>query len=140
MNVFAGKTIYNNTKKYYYIYNENTANGQQEYSSCTVKEKTMLKTIKRNEFKKVIRTLSCWKTGRKDYRLPSGDKCSQYIKELIKKVLDEHDLMIDSNGDIIGCTYDLQEDKYMPFFAPEEECDLETQEKRIGRLTFEFFR
>lgn len=92
---------------------------------------------KRKDFKQAIKTLSCWKVGNKDYNLPNGEKCSQYIKRLIEKVFDVHGLMIDSNGDIIdGC---LMGDKYVSLFG-NETCDEETQEKRIYRLTIEFFR
>lgn len=56
--------------------------------------------MKREDFKKIIKLRSFWKIDKRkgDYKLPSGDKLSKYIRKLVISQMQLDNLLI---GEII---------------------------------------
>ena len=58
--------------------------------------------MKREDFKKIIKLRSFWKIDKRkgDYKLPSGDKSSKYIRKLVISQMQLDNLLIGENGDL----------------------------------------
>lgn len=107
----------------------------------------MVDIMKREDFKKIIKLRSDWKIDRRtgDYFLPSGEKLSTYIANLVVSQLEIDNLGIRENGDICSMsggdwnTESKEFDNYtlLPEFESNEICSYEEMEKRISRLVRE---
>lgn len=104
--------------------------------------------MKREDFKKIIKLRSFWKIDKRkgDYKLPSGDKLSKYIRKLVVSQMQLDNLLISENGDLFpgsGGTVNKelkQINDYTIFHlgpVPNEVCTWEQMEKRIDHLIFE---
>lgn len=103
--------------------------------------------MKREKFKKIIKLRSSWKIDKRlgDYKLPSGERISKYVRELIESQMSIDSLLIRENGDLCfgtGGEYDknTQERKnyiLMPPYKNNETCAYEEMERRITILVSE---
>ena len=103
--------------------------------------------MKREDFKKIIKLRSAWKIDKRkgNYILPSGDKLSSYVRELIESQMKLDNLLIRTNGDLcFGSggewnTETKQFDDYtlMPPFENNETCSYDEMEKRITKIVNE---
>jgi hypothetical protein len=104
--------------------------------------------MKREDFKKIIKLRSFWKIDKRkgDYKLPSGDKLSKYIRKLVISQMQIDNLLIGENGDLFpgsGGTVNKelkQINDYTIFHlgpVPNEVCTWEQMEERIDHLIFE---
>lgn len=61
-----------------------------------------MKTMKRKDFKTVVRCFSYWKIDKRkgDYKLPSGCRLSHYLEDLVFDLLKKHNLAIRSDGNV----------------------------------------
>ena len=61
----------------------------------------------RNEMKQILRIRSVWdfKRRRGDYRLPSGDRLSDYLLGLLREQMDLDDLVLTEDGGFYAGVY-----------------------------------
>lgn len=100
--------------------------------------------MKREEFKKIIKLRSCWKIDKRkgNYELPSGNKLSSYVKELVESQMKLDNLLIRSNGDLCfgsGGEWNTETNEFdnytlMPAFQEDEICSYDEMERRINCL------
>ena len=103
--------------------------------------------MKREDFKKIIKLRSAWKIDRRkgNYKLPNGEKLSDYITGLVESQMQLDNLGIRANGDLCavsggGWNTETKEfDNYtlMPEFQNNEICSYDDMEKRIKFLVCE---
>ena len=91
--------------------------------------------MKRNEFKRIIKIMSFWRVDRRrgNYRLPSGDKLSDYLLGEVLRFLDRNNLAIDSRGDV----HEVISGAIFVPFADSEELNEEQQEARARAIVRE---
>lgn len=100
--------------------------------------------MKRSNFKKIIELRSTWEIDKKrgDYKLPNGDKLSDYIGQLVDSQLELDHLMIRENGDLcFGTggqwnvdTKSFDDCELIPDFEDSERCSYDEQQRRIRFL------
>lgn len=100
--------------------------------------------MKREEFKKIIKLRSCWKIDKRkgNYELPSGNKLSSYVRELVESQMKLDNLLIRSNGDLcfgFGGEWNTETNEFdnytlMPAFQEDEICSYDEMERRINCL------
>lgn len=91
--------------------------------------------MKRADFKKVIKLMSGWRIDKRkgDYRLPNGEKLSDYVCTIAERFLHNNGMAISEDGDI----YDIVNDKIFIPFADDETYDYLTQVERIEKIVKE---
>lgn len=99
--------------------------------------------MKRENLKKIIKLRSCWRIDKRrgNYKLPSGERLSNYLYELVESQMKLDKLGIRENGELCFCEWIKEENKYilMPGFEKNEYCTYEEMERRIKILINEFF-
>ena len=103
--------------------------------------------MKREDFKKIIKLRSFWKIDRRkgNYKLPNGEKLSDYVQSLVESQMQIDNLGIRVNGDLCavsggGWNTETKEfDNYtlMPAFQDNEVCSYDDMEKRIKSIVRE---
>lgn len=107
--------------------------------------------MKRTDFIKIIKLRSCWKIDKRrgNYKLPSGDRLSVYVKHLVETQMELNTLLIRENGDLCnwyrgGCFNRETEmfDDYIltPAFKDNETCSVDEMERRINKLVYEIIQ
>lgn len=103
----------------------------------------MVGNMTRENFKKIIELRSDWEFGKGDYELPSGNKVSEYVLQLVESQMELDKLAISDSGDLHhhlsgGCwnteTKDFDDYEIMIPFKNNEICDYDEQEERVKRL------
>lgn len=91
--------------------------------------------MKREDFKKIIKIMSDWRIDKRkgNYRLPNGEKLSDYVYTITEKFLHNNGMAIADNGNI----YAIIDDKIFIPFADNEKYDYLTQSERIEKLVKE---
>ena len=56
--------------------------------------------MKRNDFKKIIKIRSQWQFTGDNYKLPSGEPISVYVRKLVESQMNVDSLAILKNGDL----------------------------------------
>ena len=97
--------------------------------------------MKREDFKKIIKLRSFWKIDRRkgNYKLPNGEKLSDYITGLVESQMQLDNLGIRANGDLCMVSggvwntelKDFDDYTLMPEFQNNEICTFDDMEKRI---------
>lgn len=89
----------------------------------------------RKELATIIKARSIWKIDRRrgDYRLPSGNRLSEYVYDLVESQLALDNLGILANGNMAF----LNNKILMPAFKPTEETTQDEQVKRIEQFVNE---
>ena len=59
--------------------------------------------MKRNDFKKIIKIRSQWQFTGDNYKLPSGEPISVYVRKLVESQMNVDSLAILKNGDLSFC-------------------------------------
>ena len=100
--------------------------------------------MKRENFKKIIKLRSCWKIDKRkgNYKLPSGDRLSDYLLDLVESQMKIDDLGIRTNGDLCfvsGGDWNVEASEFddyvlMPDFESNEVCSHDEMEQRISYL------
>jgi hypothetical protein len=101
--------------------------------------------MKRNDFKKIIKIRSQWQFTGDNYKLPSGEPISVYVRKLVESQMNVDSLAILKNGDLSFATGGEWNDTtkefecyvLMPAFQENETCDFDKMEKRIDALVYE---
>lgn len=101
--------------------------------------------MKRNEFKKIIKIRSEWEFIGDNYKLPSGEPISVYLRKLVESQMNIDSLAILKNGDLSFATGGKRNDitkafesyVLMPAFQENETCEFDEMEKRIDALVYE---
>lgn len=101
--------------------------------------------MKRNDFKKIIKIRSQWKFTGDNYKLPSGEPISVYVRRLVESQMNVDSLAILKNGDLSFATGGEWNDTskefegyvLMPAFQENETCEFDEMEKRIDALVYE---
>ena len=89
----------------------------------------------RKELATIIKARSIWKIDRRrgDYKLPSGNRLSEYVYDLVESQLALDNLGILANGNMAF----LNNKILMPAFKPNEETTEIEQEERIKNFVDE---
>ena len=103
--------------------------------------------MKREDFKKIIKLRSFWKIDRRkgNYKLPNGDKLSNYVQRLVESQMKLDGLGIRANGDLCMVsggvwnkdTKSFDDYVLMPAFQDNEICSFDDMEKRIRVIVSE---
>ena len=103
--------------------------------------------MKREDFKKIVKLRSVWKIDKRkgDYRLPNGDKLSDYVQSLVESQMQIDNLGIRANGDLCmasGGSWNTETKSFddyvlMPAFQDNEICSFDDMEKRINSIVIE---
>ena len=101
--------------------------------------------MKRNEFKKIIKIRSEWQFTGDNYKLPSCEPISAYVRRLVESQMNVDNLAILENGDLsfaTGGEWNNTAKKFenytlMPDFKENETCEFNEMEKRIDALVYE---
>ena len=97
--------------------------------------------MKREDFKKIIRLRSYWKIDKRrgNYKLPNGDRLSEYVERLVRTQLELDKMGIRNNGNICDCDYPISMADYIlhPPYGITELCTYDDMERRIKRLVNE---
>ena len=103
--------------------------------------------MKREDFKKIIKLRSFWKIDRRkgNYKLPNGEKLSDYITGLVESQMQLDNLGIRANGDLCMVSggvwntelKDFDDYTLMPEFQNNEICTFDDMEKRIRVIVSE---
>ena len=103
--------------------------------------------MKREDFKKIIKLRSCWKIDKRkgNYKLPNGDKLSNYVYGLVESQMKLDNLGIRANGDLCMVsggvwnteTKEFEDYTLMPEFQKNEVCSFDDMEKRIRVIVSE---
>nr|DAJ18909.1 MAG TPA: hypothetical protein [Siphoviridae sp. ctQHO9] len=101
--------------------------------------------MKRNDFKKIIKIRSQWQFTGDNYKLPSGEPISVYVRKLVESQMNVDSLAILKNGDLSFATGGNWNDTtkefegyvLMPAFQENETCEFDKMEKRIDALVYE---
>lgn len=106
-----------------------------------------MNTMKREDFKKIIKLRSFWKIDKRmgNYKLPNGTRLSHYVRELVKSQMQLDNLGILANGDLCFShggewneeTKNFDDYTLSPTFQDDEICPYDEMEKRITRLVRE---
>ena len=104
--------------------------------------------MKRNEFKKIIKIRSEWQFTGDNYKLPSGEPISVYVRKLVESQMNVDNLAILKNGDLSFATGGKWNDTtkefegyvLMPAFQENETCEFDEMEKRIDALVCELVK
>lgn len=107
----------------------------------------------REDFKKIIKLRSCWKIDKRkgNYTLPSGDKLSVFVRQLVEGQLKLDNFGIAADGTLQPIFEDTEtntekglqswEDEFafvlMRPFSDNEETTQGQQDKRIAQLVYE---
>lgn len=94
----------------------------------------------RKELATIIKARSIWKIDRRkgDYKLPSGNRLSDYVYDLVESQLALDNLGILANGNMAFLTTDLNNEQVlMPPFKPDEKTSQDEQVKRIEQFVNE---
>lgn len=101
----------------------------------------------RSNFAKIICLRSFWRIDKRkgNYTLPSGDRLSKYVRELVVSQMSIDSLGIGADGNLYpcyGCERDAETNTLTPYtifvpFGENEQCSYIDMEKRIDRLTYE---
>lgn len=101
----------------------------------------------RSNFSKIISLRSFWRIDKRkgNYTLPSGEKLSQYVRELVVSQMSIDSLGISIDGNLYpcyGCERDATNNTLTPYtilvpFGENEQCSYIDMEKRIDILTRE---
>lgn len=97
----------------------------------------------RKELATIIKARSIWKIDRRkgDYRLPSGNRLSEYVYDLVESQLALDNLGILANGNMAFLKTDLNNEQVlMPPFKPNEKTTQDEQAKRIEQFVNELIR
>lgn len=95
--------------------------------------------MKREEFKQVVKAFSFWRIDKRkgDYKLPSGERLSNYLEDLTSEICENNKLAFAKNGNLYEkITFGGENILFIPF-AENENFDNEEQEKRIKSFVFE---
>lgn len=89
----------------------------------------------RKELATIIKARSIWKIDRRrgDYKLPNGERLSEYVYDLVESQLSLDNLGILANGNMAF----LNNKILMPAFKPNEETTEIEQEERIKNFVDE---
>lgn len=103
--------------------------------------------MKREDFKKIIKLRSFWKINRRkgDYKLPNGERLSDYVQGLVESQMQLDSLGIRENGDLCmvsGGAWNTETKEFdnytlMPAFENNENCSYDDMEKRIKFIVYE---
>lgn len=103
--------------------------------------------MKRKDFIQIIKLRSVWKIDKRrgNYTLPSGNKLSDYVEELVESQMKIDNLGIRANGDLCFCEggdlnlegYNFEDYLLKPGFEENEICAYDKMQKRIKHLVFE---
>ena len=97
--------------------------------------------MKRKDFIKIIKLRSVWKIDKRlsnvDYTLPSGEKLSDYIEELVTSQMEIDSLLIRENGDLCLGERIGNECKLFPAYLNNEFCHINEMGKRINNLIYD---
>ena len=103
--------------------------------------------MRREDLKKIIKLRSCWKIDKRkgNYELPSGNKLSSYVRELVESQMKLDNLLIRSNEDLCfgsGGEWNTETNEFddytlMPPFKDNETCTYDKMENRITALVNE---
>ena len=103
--------------------------------------------MRKEDFKKIIKLRSVWKIDKRkgNYELPSGNKLSSYVRELVESQMKLDNLLIRSNGDLCfgsGGEWNTETNEFddytlMPPFKDNETCTYDKMENRITALVNE---
>lgn len=96
--------------------------------------------MKRENFVEIIKLRSFWKIDKRrgNYSLPSGDRLSNYVEELVKSQMEIDSLAIAGNGNLYYFSADPSGDlEILVSFKESEKCYEKEQEERIKDLVQE---
>lgn len=103
--------------------------------------------MKREDFKKIIKLRSFWKIDRRkgNYKLPNGERLSDYVTSLVESQMEIDKLGIRENGDLCfvsGGGWNTETKEFndyilMPAFRDNETCSYDDMERRIKRIVQE---
>ena len=103
--------------------------------------------MKREDFKKIIKLRSFWKIDRRkgNYKLPNGERLSDYVVDLVESQMKLDNLAIRANGDLCVAsggrwnteTEEFEDYTLMPAFQKTEVCSFDDMEKRIRVIVSE---
>ena len=103
--------------------------------------------MEREDFKKIIKLRSFWKIDKRkgNYKLPNGERLSNYVAELVESQMKIDKLGIRANGNLCfasgGCwnveTKEFDNYTLMPAFQENEVCSYDEMEKRIQSIVIE---
>mgnify|MGYP000049433471 FL=1 len=104
--------------------------------------------MKRNDFKKIIKIRSQWQFTGDNYKLPSGEPISVYVRKLVESQMNVDKLAILENGNLSFATGGEWNDTakefgnytLMPDFKENETCEFDEMEKRIDALVYELIQ
>lgn len=91
----------------------------------------------RAEFKQVIKAFSLWRVDKRkgNYKLPNGERLSDYLIRLAMAELENHNLGIASNGEIVDVLLRDGNLRLMkPFTDIDEESNASVQTERVITL------
>lgn len=97
----------------------------------------------RGDFKKILKIRSQWKTGKGNYKLPSGESLLDYLQGLAWQQMELDHLGINSAGDLVTMTGGEWDEEAKAFknwnsvFGEVESCTAEDMEKRVKALAAE---
>lgn len=94
--------------------------------------------MRREDFKKIIKLRSVWKTGKRlgNYKLPNGSRLKSYIYGLVKSQMYIDSIAINKNGNLCYCNSENNYILLQPF-QENETCTFDEMEKRINILVDE---
>lgn len=103
--------------------------------------------MKREDFVKIIKLRSCWKIDRRkeNYKLPNGERLSDYVETLVKSQMKLDNLGISSDGNLYFCSggefntekSDFDDYMLLKAFGENETCGFDEMSKRFNRLVLE---
>lgn len=95
--------------------------------------------MKREDFKKIIKLRSIWKVDKRkgNYRLPSGEKLSDYLFRLVDEQMSLDSLWIAKDGNLYDGEFSKVKKEYIIFLRENESCSLEGMVNRMDALVLE---
>lgn len=103
--------------------------------------------MKREDFKKIIKIRSFWKIDRRkgNYKLPNGERLSDYVIGLVESQMKLDHLGIQEDGNltfVAGGNWNEKLKKFenytlMPPYEKNENCEYDEMERRIIRIVNE---